>query len=309
MSRASFRVAIAARVSRAATVSLQLDEIRLVAAAKAGDKHAYGQLVRRHQVAVFHAAYLLMGSAAQAQTVTLQAFVHGWVALRRLPATVPFGEWVLSLVAPPDVRAPPRGGSGLPAAPDVAGAVLAELSDRSRRRRDPGLGTVAALAAIVAIAVVLAVPALRRTTPSHPPVGSARITLLSPLAGAERFPLGERIPLYEARHAAGFTTLMPSILDGAYLGRDIPGGRVSMFAGRMLITEFRGAVLPYILTLIGSGTHAQLTWVNGRPGVYGSSVHAEAPGDVLTWLEGPLTLRIEGADSLEQALALARTLR
>jgi len=102
---------------------------------------------------------------------------------------------------------------------------------------------------------------------------------------------------------------MPPTLDGAYLGRDIPGGRVSMFAGRMLITEFRGAVFPYILTLIGSGTHAQLTWVNGRPGVYGSSVHAGEPGDVLTWLEGPLTLRIEGADSLEQALALARTLR
>jgi hypothetical protein len=258
-------------------------------------------------VAVFHAAYLLMGSAAQAQTVTLQAFLQGWVALRRLPASVPFGDWVLSLVSL-DARATPRAGTALPAAPDLSGAVLAKLSDRPRRPRGPRLGAVAALAAIVAIAAVLAAPALRRTTPSRP-VGSARITLLSPLAGAERFPLGDRIPLYEARHAAGFTTLMPPALDGAYLGRDIPGGRVSMFAGRMLITEFRGAVLPYILTLIGSGTHAQLTWVNGRPGVYGSSVHAEQPGDVLTWLEGPLTLRIEGADSLEQALALARTLR
>jgi hypothetical protein len=259
-------------------------------------------------VAVFHAAYLIMGSAAQAQTVMLQAFVQGWAALRRLPPSVPFGDWALSLVVAPDARTTPRAATEIPPAPDVSGAVLARLSDRPRRRRAPGLGTVAAFAGIVAIAAVLAPGALRRTTSSHP-VGSARITLLSPLAGAERFPLGERIPLYEARHAAGFTTLMPSILDGAYLGRDIPGGRVSMFAGRMLITEFRGAVLPYILTLIGSGTHAQLTWVNGRPGVYGSSVHAEAPGDVLTWLEGPLTLRIEGADSLEQALALARTLR
>jgi hypothetical protein len=259
-------------------------------------------------VAVFHAAYLLMGSAAQAQTVTLQAFLQGWAALRRLPATVPFADWVLSLVAVPDARATPRHSTDIPAAPDVSGAVFAELSDRPRRRRAPGVGAAAALVGIVAIAAVLAPGALRRTTPSHP-IGSAPITLLSPLAGAERFPLGERIPLYEARHAAGFTTLMPPTLDGAYLGRDIPGGRVSMFAGRMLITEFRGAVFPYILTLIGSGTHAQLTWVNGRPGVYGSSVHAEEPGDVLTWLEGPLTLRIEGADSLEQALALARTLR
>jgi hypothetical protein len=82
-----------------------------------------------------------------------------------------------------------------------------------------------------------------------------------------------------------------------------------VIAGRMLITEFRGAVLPYILSLIGPGIHAKLTWVNGRPGVYGSSVNAQAPGDVLTWLQGPLTVRIEGADTLEQALALARTLR
>ena len=135
------------------------------------------------------------------------------------------------------------------------------------------------------------------------------LTPLTPLAGAERFPLGRRIPLDEARHAAGFTALMPPTFDGAYLGRDVAGGRVSLFAGRMLITEFRGAMLPYILTLIGPGTHAELTWVNGRPGVYGSSVRASAPGDVLTWLQGPLTLRIEGADTLEQALALARTLR
>ena len=293
-------------MSRIATVSLELDELRLVAAAKAGDKDAYMQLVRRHQVAVFHAAYLLTGSAAQAETVTLQAFVQAWGSLRRRPVTVPFGEWVLASVAP-DARGTPRVGGDPWAAPDVSGAVLAALDHQSPApsRR---LGSVAAIAAIVAIAAAVVIPALSRTTDSRP-VASARLTPLTPLAGAERFPLGRRIPLDEARHAAGFTALMPRTLDGAYLGRDVAGGRVSLFAGRLLITEFRGAMLPYILTLIGPGTHAELTWVNGRPGVYGSSVRASAPGDVLTWLQGPLTLRIEGADTLEQALALARTLR
>jgi hypothetical protein len=155
---------------------------------------------------------------------------------------------------------------------------------------------------------MLVVPGLRDSTARHA-VPSARAALLTPLAGAERFALGRRIPLFEARHAAAFKTLMPPTPGGAYLGSDVPGGRVSVIAGRMLITEFRGAVLPYILSLIGPGIHAKLTWVNGRPGVYGSSVNAEAPGDVLTWLQGPLTVRIEGADTLEQALALARTLR
>jgi hypothetical protein len=294
-------------VSRIATVPLELEELRLVAAAKAGDRHAYGQLLRRHQVAVFHAAYLHTGSAMQAQTVTLQAFVQGWGELRRLPATAPFGDWVLSLAAL-DARATPRAGADLPAAPDLSATVLAALDDRPRRCRRPGRASVAALAAIVGIAAMLVLPALRRRSEIHS-VASASAAPLTPLAGAERFPLGRRIPLYRARHAAGFTALMPPTPGGAYLGRDVPGGRVSVIAGRMLITEFRGAVFPYILTLIGPGTHAKLTWVNGRPGVYGSSVHAQQPGDVLTWLQGPLTVRIEGAGTLEQALALARTLR
>jgi hypothetical protein len=279
----------------------------LIAAATAGDKPAYEQLLSRHQVAVFHAAYLCIGSAAQAQTVTMQAFVQGWEALRRKPAIVPFAEWVLSLACP-GAQLTPRAGTDLPAAPDLSCAVLAALDDRPRRGRHPGLAGVAAVAAIVAVAAMLVVPALRGSTASHA-VPSARAALLTPLAGAERFALGRRIPLFEARHAAAFTTLMPPTPGGAYLGRDVPGGRVSVIAGRMLITEFRGAVLPYILSLIGPGIHAKLTWVNGRPGVYGSSVNAEAPGDVLTWLQGPLTVRIEGADTLEQALALARTLR
>jgi hypothetical protein len=292
-------------VTRRATVSLELDELRLIAAARAGDKPAYEQLLRRHQVAVFHAAYLRIGSAAQAQTVTMQAFVQGWAALRRKPAVVPFADWVLSLACP-GAQPTPRAGTDLPAAPDLSDAVLAALDDRRRRGRHVGLAGIAALAAIVAVAAMLVVPALRGSTAGDTP--SARAAPLTPLEG-KRFALGRRIPLFEARHAAAFTTLMPPTPGGAYLGRDVPGGRVSVIAGRMLITEFRGAVLPYILSLIGPGNHAKLTWVNGRPGVYGSSINAEKPGDVLTWLQGPLTLRIEGAATLEQALALARTLR
>jgi hypothetical protein len=287
---------------------LELDELRLIAAAKAGNKHAYRQLLKRHQEAVFHAAYLHTGSAPQAQTVTLQAFVQGWEALRRKPPTAPFAEWVLSL-ATLDARAAPRTGAQRPQAPDLSAAVLAAIDDRPRGRRRPAVASIVTVAAIVGIGVMLVVPgALHGATAGHALPG-ARPQTLTPLAGAERFPLGRRIPLFEARHAAAFTALMPPTPGGAYLGRDVPGGRVSLIAGRMLITEFRGAVLPYILSLIGPGAHAKLTWVNGRLGVYGSSVRAQAPGDVLTWLQGSLTLRIEGADTLEQALALARTLR
>jgi hypothetical protein len=293
-------------VSRTARV-LDLEELRLIAAAKAGDKHAFAKLLRRHQVAVYHAAFLLTGSASQAQTVSLQAFVQAWRELSRQPVTVPFEDWVLSLATKTATAAVPptrSAGSDPPPAPDLSAAVLAALDDRAHRARWPGF---ASIAAVVVIAALLVLPALRTTPESHS-TGRARAAVPTMLAGAERFPLGQRIPLYRARHAAGFEALMPPTPSGAYLGRDVPGGRLSMFAGRLLITEFRGAVLPYILTLIGPGAHAQLTWVNGRPGVYGSSVHAGAPGDVLTWVQGPLTVRIEGAGTLEQALALARTL-
>jgi hypothetical protein len=292
-------------VSRTPKV-LDLEELRLIAAAQAGDKLAYAQLLKRHQVAVYHAAFLLTGSASQAQTVTLQAFVQAWRELRRQPVTVPFRDWVLSLVNASAAASPIRSAAeDPPAAPDLSAVVLAALERSARRVRRPAL---AGIAAVVVIAALLVVPALRSRSGSQS-VGGARASLPTLVAGAGRFPLGRRIPLYRARHAAGFEALMPPTPSGAYLGRDVPGGRVSMFAGRLLITEFRGAVLPYILTLIGPGSHAQLTWVNGGPGVYGSSVHAGSPGDVLTWVQGPLTLRIEGASTLEQALALARALR
>jgi hypothetical protein len=286
---------------------LDLDELRLIVAAKAGDRDAYGQLVRRNQVAVFHAAFLLTGSEPQAQTVTLQAFVQAWATLRRLPVTRPFGDWVVSCIAS-DPRMTARAGADLPAAPDLSAAVLTHLHDRPRRGRSPALGLIAAVAATVAIAAVVVVPALR-SADKAPASSGSRAAQLTPRAGAERFPLGRRIPLSGARHAATFTALMPPNPGGAYLGSDVPGGRVSIVAGRMLITEFHGTSLPDILTLIGPGTHAKLTWVNGHPGVYGSSVHPSAPGDVLTWLQGQLTVRIEAATTLEQALALARTLR
>jgi hypothetical protein len=184
-------------------------------------------------------------------------------------------------------------GVELPPVPDIAATAVARLDHRPRhqpRHRRRPLPPIVAACAAVAATVLLTFHAL---TPA-------------PRADLARF--GQRIPVAEARHAASFTALVPPTLNGAYLGRDVPGGRVSLFAGRLLITEFRGAAFPYILSLIGPGTHAELTWVNGRPGVYGSSARALAPGDVLTWLQGPLTLRIEGARTLEQALALARTL-
>jgi hypothetical protein len=142
---------------------------------------------------------------------------------------------------------------------------------------------------------------------------------------ATRLGLGQPIPLDRARRAAGFTALLPTQPAAAYLGRDVPGGRISLVLGPVLITEFRGTAFPFVLKLLGPGTHAKLLRVNGGPGVYIYGAPHEVlfqsqtgdvqtdrirlAGNVLLWQQGPVTVRIEGTSTLAQALKLARSLR
>ena len=137
--------------------------------------------------------------------------------------------------------------------------------------------------------------------------------------------LGERIPLARARHAAGFAALLPLGSASAYLGHDVPGGRISFLVGRALIIEFRGTSIPFIFKVIAPGTSAKPVGVNGGRGVYLSGAphmvlfqaqtgqvqadRVRLVGNVLIWQQGPLTIRIEGTRTLGQALALARSLR
>jgi hypothetical protein len=156
-------------------------------------------------------------------------------------------------------------------------------------------------------------------------VSIERVPRLPPLPAGARLGLGERIPLNRARHAAGFTALLPTQPATAYLDRDVAGGRISLVTGPVLIIELRGTSTPFISKLIGPDTHAQPVRVNGGHGIYLSGATHEVifqestgaiqtdrirlAGNVLLWQQGPLTLRIEGTHTLNQALAIARSLR
>jgi DNA-directed RNA polymerase specialized sigma24 family protein len=74
---------VPAFVSQSPTISVPPDEPRLIAAAKAGDQRAYAQLLARHQAVAFRAAYLVTGSAAEAEDATQEACVKAWLALPR----------------------------------------------------------------------------------------------------------------------------------------------------------------------------------------------------------------------------------
>jgi hypothetical protein len=219
----------------------------------------------------------------------------------------------------------------LPPAPDVVPAVLSRLPERRRRRRPARRTLVLAFAATLLLAGgAMAVPPTRHEILQILGLRGVRIERVRQLPPATartglRLGLGRPIPLTRARHAAAFTALLPPGSAVAYLGHDVPGGRISLLVGRILIIEFRGTATPFIFKVLGPGTRLEPVRVNGGPGFYLSGAPHEVlfqaqggeiesdnvrlAGNVLIWQQGPLTIRIEGTRTLAQARALARSLR
>ena len=72
-------------------------ESELVARAKRGDLDAFEQLVREHQGIAFRTAYVITGSAADAEEAVQDAFVKAH--LGRFREGAPFRPWLLAIVA------------------------------------------------------------------------------------------------------------------------------------------------------------------------------------------------------------------
>jgi RNA polymerase sigma-70 factor (ECF subfamily) len=71
----------------------------LVERARAGDAGAFEELVRLHSDIAFRTAYLLTGSAADAEEVAQDGFVNAFRALPGFRVGAPFRPWLLSIVA------------------------------------------------------------------------------------------------------------------------------------------------------------------------------------------------------------------
>jgi RNA polymerase sigma factor (sigma-70 family) len=85
-------------LSAVATVSdVQSDEGRLITAAKAGDQSAYASLLELHQGIAFRAAYLITGSAAEAEDAVQDAAVKAWLALDRFRTGAMFRPWLVQI--------------------------------------------------------------------------------------------------------------------------------------------------------------------------------------------------------------------
>jgi RNA polymerase sigma-70 factor, ECF subfamily len=134
---------------RSITNEPEPDEQRLVTAARAGDRAAYGRLLARHQAVAFRAAHLITGSAAEAEEATQEAFVKAWLALGRFRSSAPFRPWLVR-IAVNEARNRRRGtgrrsGLALRLRDDPAAATTAPSAEDQALAGEERAGLVAAL--------------------------------------------------------------------------------------------------------------------------------------------------------------------
>jgi RNA polymerase sigma factor (sigma-70 family) len=80
-------------------VGRPLDESELVDRARRGDTAAYEEIVQRYQGIAFRVAYVIAGSAADAEEAAQDGFVKAFRALGRFRPGAPFRPWLLQIVA------------------------------------------------------------------------------------------------------------------------------------------------------------------------------------------------------------------
>ncbi|PZR63906.1 MAG: hypothetical protein DLM71_03410 [Chloroflexi bacterium] len=231
-----------------------------------------------------------------------------------------------------------------PATPPLADMVRVRLAatSASRRRFFGPLGrsfllAAAALVLLAGIAAALGflVGGVRITFTERTPV-----PLPSGVVSERNF--GIEVSLDEARRRAGFTILVPGAggpgkPDHIFFERIPVGGTVTLvYAARagypadptgigVAITEFRGDIGPEVFEkLITTGTGVRRTSVNGQAAYWiaggehfffyrdanGQIVDSSMRlvGDALVFEQSGVTVRIEGAGTLEAAVRLAATL-
>ncbi|MFI5281735.1 MAG: RNA polymerase sigma factor [Candidatus Dormibacterales bacterium] len=75
------------------------EESRLLTRAQRGDAAAYEEIVQRYQQVAFRTAYLITGSAADAEDAAQEAFIKAYRALGRFRAGADLRPWLLRIVA------------------------------------------------------------------------------------------------------------------------------------------------------------------------------------------------------------------
>jgi RNA polymerase sigma-70 factor, ECF subfamily len=73
---------------------MQGSDHSIVRAVLAGDKEAYGVLVRAHSATVFRVAFRIAGNEADAEEIVQEAFLRGYQRLESYQQRSSFGTWI-----------------------------------------------------------------------------------------------------------------------------------------------------------------------------------------------------------------------
>jgi hypothetical protein len=223
-----------------------------------------------------------------------------------------------------------------PDPPDLAGAVRRRIEEVRPAPFWRGRALLIGIAAaIVAVGAVMAVPPARSAVLDFFGIGSAEIRIVDELPEVESGPLdlGRATTLAVARRqvpglleARGDEVGEPDRVYGVGFG---PGYPITFVWGdperpRLLLTQVRGEFF-FEKLLHGTGTNAVVTKVNGANAVWiegerhvlfvktsrggGIDLPGRLARNTLVWSRGPVTLRLEGELSREEAERIARTVR
>ena len=137
---------MAGAVQRVRTDSVEgrpTEDAVLVERSRNGDHDAYAELVTRYQAIAARTAYVITGTAADAEDVAQDAFVKAYYALDRFRTGAPFRPWLLRIVANEAINRRKAAGRrptvGLSIALDRASgdtALSPEASALARERRE-----------------------------------------------------------------------------------------------------------------------------------------------------------------------------
>jgi hypothetical protein len=223
-------------------------------------------------------------------------------------------------------------GLELPPEPDVAAAVLARLEEPARRPFPwPRVAIAFALVA-VAVAAAFAVPQARSTILRWFHLRGATIerveTLPPAVERSQAGGLGRPSPLAEAERIVGFDLALPTFEDRgpkrAYVLDGVLASVIVQAHGRsVLLSEFRSSDFDFLKKVTDGETSVEPVRIDGDPGFwiegprhaliypggFGEPRTILIHGNVLLWVHGDLTLRLEGKLTKEQALDVARTIR
>jgi hypothetical protein len=212
-----------------------------------------------------------------------------------------------------------------PAAPDLVAGVRARLERPSRRR--PFVFAIALV--VIAFGIAMAVPDARSAILRFFHIGAVTVEQVETLPEARQRPLtaglGPALSRSEAERRAGIRIALPDF-DGAPPTRFYtrPGFIATVFQAKskpVLLVEFKGDQAGIVKKTAGSETTVRgveigdfglwleggkhvIMWDDGTGEI--RQIGTRLAGNVLIWLVGDRTYRLEGDLSEEQMLDLAR---